>query len=282
MGLDGQRRARTTCRWVGLTVLAWWGSGCTPVPAPNDAYVWPVPSSLAIWAVLPETALVLGLDEYPLIIRWNDVELSGTQPTVSLRLIHVDPNFASPDLVSGIDAVADGTADEWAFSGLDANSTLVGVGYYTVEYTIDDGAGGVDTDTSVGAVVVPMRFTTPTVDTQITQSAGLLIEWEQELRNFGANVRLYIGFVADPNDNDDVAWIDPNGAVFPDLLVPAPGLMDSLNFNGTVFDDGDPNGHLIEPNTYVLVGRLTTLGLDGTEPFFRAPGRVEVLPDPNP
>jgi len=237
---------------------------------------------MAIWAVFPETALVLGLDGNPLIIRWNDVDLSGTQPTVSLRLIHVDPNFASPDLASGIDAVADGTADEWAFSGLDANSALVGVGYYTVEYTIDDGAGGVDTDTSVGAVVVPMRFTTPAVDTQITQSAGLLIEWEQELRNFGANVRLYIGLVADPNDNDDVAWIDPNGAVFPDLLVPAPGLMDSLNFNGTVFDDGDPNGHLIEPNTYVLVGRLTTLGLDGTEPFFRAPGRVEVLPDPNP
>ncbi len=262
--------------YVVLLAAAW--GGCTPIPPENGQFEWPTASSMAIWPVSPADQQVLGRDGASLAIAWNDAVVAKAQPVITLRLVP-DPNEGDPNtgkllLAEGLDAAADGAADRWAFDGFDANNAPVRAGVYRVEYTIDDGVEP-QTKTSEGTLTVPLRFTSPAGDVTLFQTAGLLIEWESQF--FAGTIsRLDLGLSVDPNDSNDIAWLNREPLIFG-------GAVTSLSFEGTVYDPNDPNepnGHIIQPNTYVLRARIWPSS--GQGPFFiPAPGRVTIVADPN-
>jgi hypothetical protein len=268
---------RSARRWGLLAVAACWAPACNP-PSPSPApYSWPPVTSLGIWAVSPSSAQVLGLNGNPLYIKWNDAVPSGSSATISLRLLPLDPNQEPALLVSGLEAVIDASGDEWPFSGTDADGLPVSAGQYQVEYTIQDDEGHGGTTTSSGAITVPLQFTSPATDISIylstLQADGVEFAWVA--KDFVTYSRLDIGLSKDPNDPNDVVWTASTGI----LLETGPG---SETFQGTVYGGADPNGVLITPATYVVIGRIipTGTGLQGF--FFEAPGRLTILPDVNP
>lgn len=276
-----RRRGPTTRRWLGLALLGIAWIGCTPAPSENPLYAWPEDATaMSIWAVLPGETVVWTRDGDSLVIRWNDAEVAGTQPTVSLALKPDDPNFDDIRLASGLDAVADGPADEWIFDGRDSDGNFVPVDIYNVEYTIDDGAGNTETAVSAGTITVPFRFLQPASDINIFQTSGLAVEWEEQ--GYGILSRLDIGLttnLVEPADANAIVWIGkPNGMTF---------LSDdqTLFFDGTVYDattleEDEPNSSLVEPGTYVLVARITPIGSGRVGFFIPSQARVTISPDP--
>ncbi|MBN1344043.1 MAG: hypothetical protein JXQ73_15265 [Phycisphaerae bacterium] len=263
----------------GVALLA----GCTPMPSVDPNTMWPTPSEMTIWAVEPSTTEVLGLDGDVLTIRWNDAILPDTQPTIRLRLIPDDPNSGIHVLATGIDAISDDGTDEWPFTGRDINGDLVPIGTYAVEYTIDDGQGDVDAVNSTGRFTVPFRFTSPVVNTTISQdelqATGLTVSWR--FQSFGAITRLDVGLAEDPNDPNGILWTSAGGMVQGYQSTDPT----SLVFNGTVYDstnmdETDPNSFLIPAGTYVVVGRMIATGTGGKRFFTAAPGRVTVVASP--
>ena len=283
MRLNEQGRAWTRSRQVGLALLACPIAACTQIPAINDIFHWPGVSALAIWAVSPDNLRVLGRDGASLLIRWNDAVLPDTQPVISLKLVS-DPDLGDPCdldqvLAEGLDALADGPADQWVFSGADVNDLPVPAGIYRVQYTIDDQAGRTQTVESSGWIVVPIRFISPSTDVLTTQTpeVDVTIAWDTqawEAEDFPGNfTRLDIGLSVDPNDPNDFVYINPT-------LLTLTGGTTSLAFDGTVYGINGAFPRKVRPNNYWLRARLHSTG--GNAPFFiSARSRFIIVPDPN-
>lgn len=259
-------------------------AGCLPTPSPDTSKNWPDPTTMAIYAVLPGADVTLGADGNPLAIRWNDVTLPDTTPSIMLTLQPTDANDPNVTLAVGIDAIPDGDADVFQFDGRDVDANLVPAGSYDVLYLIDDGEGGTDTALSAGTITVPLRFRQPlenkTIYVSSLESEGVVLSWQAATANVAS--RLDLGLVEDPNDPNGIQWAsDPNG-----ILVTAGDF--SLTWQGTVFSgttlkdtDIDPNGQPIEPNaTYSVVARIVASGTGQVGYYLEAPGRLTILPDP--
>ncbi len=266
-----QGRRQTVVHWGALALIAWPMASCTPIPTTNTDYNWPAVTTMAIWPVSPATTMVLGRNGNPMTIAWNVAVVPQTTPTVSLML-YPDPDLGDPNdgnnvLVTNLDT----TVTQWPFSGRDANNVLVPAGTYRVRYTIDDGSVAAS-NKSEGTVIVPLRFTAPTADVTFSQSAGQTITWETEAFS-STIVRLDICLSVDPNDGNDLVFLNKNGMLFGD---------GSIDFEGTVYEPNnasEPNGHLVPPDVYYLRARVWPSSAQG--PFFiPAGGRLIILPDP--
>ncbi len=256
--------------------------GCLPTDPTDTSKTWPDPIAMAIYAVQPEFDQTLGADGDTLTIRWNDVTLADTTPTVTLTLVS-DDDGSTLTLATGIDAVPDGDADAFEFAGRDVGGDLVPPGSYQVEYLIEDGSGGTDTDESGGLITVPLRFTAPTENSTVFQSSleaeGVAITWDSVQPAVAS--RLDIGLVDDPNEPNTIQWAtDPNGSLVGDGDF-------GFTFQGTVFSgttlkdtDIDPNGQPIAPNTYSVVARIVPSGAGQVGYYIEAPGRLTIVADP--
>jgi hypothetical protein len=275
MQSNSRGRAPAACGLIVLGVmapLAFLSGACQPVPPVPSDFNWPSVTTMALYAVNPSSAQVLGRDGSSLIIRWNNAVPAGTHPTVSLMLTP-DPNDGDPNdgnwaLAEGLDAAT----SEWPFAGSDVDSNLVASGIYRVNYTIQDGPNSAS-DTSAGTITVPLRFTAPTSDVTIFQTQGLQINWDMQVLTTVA--RLDIALSVDPNDPNDNAYLNNGFILFG-------GDVSSLFFNGTIFDDpndaNEPN-HLVAPNVYTLRARIFPSG--GQGPFFiPARGRITIVANP--
>ncbi len=281
MSVNRQGRTPARCLLRGLILVGAVLLGCTPIPQDIGGIEWPAVSAMGIWAVEPSTEQVFGQYADFLTFRWSDAELEGTQPTISVWLEPVDANDSSHILATGIDAAADGGGDEWLFYGIDVNGEQIPAGAYVVHFAIVDDPNYDDpnlpdsdrraTDEADETITVPLRFTSPAEDVTIYQTGGLDVTWEGEV--FASVVRIDIGLVVDPNATDDVVWMNSQGIQLADGE-------STVTFDGTVYDQVDPNGTLVEPNTYTVVGKITPTGVGGIGFFFEAPGRVTILADP--
>ena len=274
MRSNQQRNARGWGRWLGLTAIGWVLSGCTPIPSVNNPYAWPATTVMAIWAVEPSVDTAYGFDGRTLVLRWNRAEPNGTDATVSVRLVPIDANKPSQQIVTGLQV------DTWVFDGRDANGQLVPAQTYEAEYILDDGAGTTVMDRPAGTIIVPLRFNAPGTDVTIFQTAGLTVEWEFPT-DAGALGRLDIGLTVDPNDGNDIVWLSHNGWSLGAGETPA-----SFEFDGTVYDATNqetdtPNSFIVEPGTYFLVGKILVLNLAGDPLTIQGPGRITILEDPN-
>ncbi len=288
MVLHQQGRARTTGRWTGLTLTGWVLLGCNLNATLDERYPWPTPTALVIWAVEPNANQVLGYDGDPLTLRWNVSVPNGVEARVSLRLVPQDANLDSASLASGIIPVPGGAADQWPFSGRDTNGELVPAQVYQVEYTIDDGAGTSHTTTSTGSITVPLRFTSPAEHTEIDlaalQSEGLNIEWEGMAFATPGDIgieRLDVGLSTDPNSPNDIVWVNRGADFFLGMNFGLNSPFTGMVFDETDLDGDDANSHLIEPDSYAIVGRVTPAGGGQVRFYVQGPARVTILPDPN-
>ena len=70
-----------------------------------------------------------------------------------------------------------------------------------------------------------------------------------------------------------MVWASPDA-------VPLSDGAGSIEFNGTVYTEDEPNGFPIEPDTYLIVGKMSPSGVPAVGAFFVGPAEVTFVEDP--